>query len=266
MPSDDGIFLMLVRPALFLPLFALVLFRISGLMMTAPIYGSDAVPIRLRAGLAVVISFMLFPILSPHLPAHVSLATAFVGGMGELLIGLIMGLGMSLMFSGVQLAGMVIGQQAGLSLGQVYDPVSGGESTVLGQVFFLVAMTVFLVAGGHRELMRALLDSYQTIPVLGFRFENSMLSLVIGLLTSAYALALRMAGPVLMALLSASLVMGFLSRTMPQMNILSVGFMVRIFLALGATAFALSADGGAITDAIHGTIDTMRQAFELVAR
>ena len=260
----DDVLILIARAPLFLPLYALILFRVSGLMLTAPIFGSETLPIRLRAALAAVISLTIFPVLAPRLPADLSMSEAVFGGLGEMMIGLIMGLSMSVMFAGVQLAGMVIGQQAGLSLGQVFDPVTNNDTTIIGQMFFIVAVMAFLLVGGHRELMRALLDSFEAIPVLGFHDQSTALALLVRLVTGAFTLALRMAGPVLIALLVASVAMGFLSRTMPQLNILSVGFMLRAMLAIGATAIVISADGSVITDAIVGTIEAIREAFHLL--
>jgi flagellar biosynthetic protein FliR len=261
MTGQDSIIELLTRAPLMLPLFALVLMRISGIMLTAPIYGSSAVPARIRAGLAVTIAFVMFPTVAPQLPTEVSLATALPGAFGELLIGLIIGLTLSLVFAGVQLAGMVIGQQAGLALGQVFNPVLNTQTTILGQTFFLTALTVFVIVGGHRELMRALLDTYATIPVLSFRAGEETLTLVTDVLTGTYALGMRMAAPVLIALLIGTLVMGFLSRTMPQLNILSVGFPIRALMALCVAGFVLAASGGLMIDALDDVLVRLRLAL-----
>ena len=263
MTGDDEILFLLTRAPLFLPLFALVLCRVSGLMLTAPLYGSQAVPARIRAALAVAISVVLFPAVAPTLPVNLTLAGAVAGVFGELMIGLIIGVSLSLVFVGVQVAGMIAGQQAGLALGQVYNPVLNTNTTILGQLFFLTALTVFVLAGGHRELMRALLDTFEVIPVMSFRFSPSLLDLVTALLTGAYAVALRLAAPVLMALLTATLVLGFLSRTMPQLNILSVGFPVRVLVTLTVAGFALAASGGLLTESVAEVIDRVREAFGL---
>lgn len=263
MSSGEDVLVLIGRLPLMLPLFAMVLLRISGLMITAPIYGSQVIPIRVRAMFAVGISLAVFPVVSMRVPADVTLAGVIGGAFGELLIGLIMGLGLSLVFMGAELAGMVIGQQAGLSLGQVFDPVTGTEVTTLGQVFFVVAMLIFLIVGGHRELMRALLDTYEVIPPLSYRFSDSMLDMTVDLMRGSFILAMRLAGPALISLLIASLVMGFLSRTMPQLNILSVGFVLRALVALGAAALALAASQAVMVGAIEDSIERIREAFGL---
>ncbi|MCB9851307.1 MAG: flagellar biosynthetic protein FliR [Phycisphaerales bacterium] len=263
MTSQDEIILLLTRAPLVLPVFLLVLFRVTGLMLTAPIYGSDAVPTRVRIGLSVAIAILVFPMAAQSVPANVTMSSAIPGIFGELAIGLIIGLTISLVFAGVQLAGMVIGQQAGLALGQVFNPVLNAETTVLGETFFMTALAVFVLVGGHRELVRALLDTYATVPVLSFRVSGNTLDLINEVLNSAYAVGLRMAAPVLLSLLIATLVMGFLSRTMPQLNILSVGFPVRTLLALCICGFVLAASGGVIVDAIGEVFEKLRLSWVL---
>jgi len=261
MSGEDQIFTLLTRAPLALPAFALVLVRISGLMLTAPVYGSQVVPMRIRAALAGAISLLMFPIIAPTLPQDVTLATAIPGLVGELLIGLIMGLALGLVFAGVQLAGIIVAQQAGLGLGEVFNPVLNTDATVVDQIFFLTAMTVFVIVGGHRELMRALLDTYATLPVLSFRVTPDAVDLICDVLSGSYALGLRMAAPVLISLLIATVVMGFLSRTMPQLNILSVGFPIRAILALALSGFVLAAAGGPMVEALDDVMHRLRQGL-----
>ncbi len=255
---DDDIIQLIGRGPLVLPLFAMVLCRVGGLMLAAPIFGSNAVPVRIRGALAMAISAVMFPLIAPKLPADVTLIAAIPGVLGELMIGLIIGLSLSLVFAGMQLAGMIIGQQAGLALGQVFNPVLNTETTIIGQLFFLAALAAFVLVGGHRELLRALLDTYDAIPVLSFRLEMSHVDLIAGLLSAAYALGLRLAAPVLLALLIATLSLGFLSRTMPQLNILSIGFPVRVLIALCTAGFVLAASGELLSDALVDAFDQLR--------
>lgn len=260
MPNDD-IFMLLARGPLFLPLYAMVMFRIGGLMLVAPVYGSQAVPARIRVGLAAVIALTMFPVVAPSLPTDLTIATGIAGVFGEFVIGLVLGLTTNIVFTGIQLAGMVIGQQAGLGLGLVFNPALDSNTTIIGQLFFLVAMTAFLLMGGHRELMRALLDTFSTIPVMSYRTQPAILDLMVKVLTTSMITALRMVAPVLMSLFITTLVLGFISRTMPQMNILSVGFVVRTLVALGMAGVAIAAADGLFDSIFAEAIFESRQVF-----
>ncbi|NOX59737.1 MAG: flagellar biosynthetic protein FliR [Planctomycetes bacterium] len=260
---DDDIFLLLARGPMFLPLYAMVMFRISGLMIVAPVFGSQAVPVRIRVALAAAVALSVFPVVAPNLPTDLTIASGLAGVFGELVIGLVLGLATNIVFTGFQLAGMVIGQQAGLGLGQVFNPALNSNTTIVGQLFFIVALTAFVLMGGHRELMRALLDTFSTIPVMSYRTQPNILNLMIELLTMSMTTGLRLVAPVLMSLFIATIVLGFLSRTMPQLNILSVGFVVRILIALAMAGFALTAADGLFDSAFAEAIHKSREAFGL---
>jgi flagellar biosynthetic protein FliR len=263
MHASDEIFVLLTRLPLLLPAFALVLGRVAGLMLTAPLFGSEAVPLRVRVGIAFALSLIVFPLVSLRLPADLTFARAVGGSVGELMIGLTMGLALTLPFVGVQAAGMIMGQQAGIGLGEVFNPVMNTDSTVLEDIFFLIALMIFVMIGGHRELVRALLDTFEVLPMLSARENHGALDLLTGLLTSAYGLGLRLAAPVLLALLVSTLVMGFLSRTIPQLNILSVGFGVRAMIALAMAGLAVAALESPFTDSLQEALSGVRLLFGL---
>lgn len=248
---------------LVLPGFALVLSRVAGLMITAPLFGSTVIPVRLKVALSLTIAVTVFPLVASSVPADVTLATAVIGAAGEMLIGLVMGLAISLVLVGVQTAGMMIGQQAGIALASVVDPSQNIRSTVVGQVYVITTTWIFLAIGGHRLLVAALLDTFAVVPVLSFRFGESQMALLVDLLCAAYILAIKLFSPVLITLLLTTLALGFLSRTMPQLNILSVGFAIRSMAALGMAALALGVAQDVLVDSLLEALQAIRTTFGL---
>jgi flagellar biosynthetic protein FliR len=263
MVRDDEVIRLLGQLPLCLPAYALVLFRVAGLMVTAPLFGTMIIPVRIRAAIAMVIALALFPVVSATAPATLTFREAVVGVVGETIIGVSMGLALSLVLVGTDLAGMVAGQQAGLALGREFNPMTNAGSTVFGQTYFMVFQTVFLLAGGHRALMEALLDTFQVIPLASFRAGPSVVELLVDLLTAAFVLGLKLAAPILIALFLTSVSMGFLSKTMPQLNILSVGFALRAMLAMGAASVAIPAAHEVFLEALTDSIVALRDAFAL---
>ncbi len=246
-----------------LPGFALVLFRVAGLMVTAPLFAGSSIPAQLKIAFSFVVAAMLFPQIIPTLPAHLTLSVAVTGIFGEMLIGLIIGVTMSIVIMGVELAGMMIGQQAGIALASVVDPSSNAQSTVVGQVYMITTMFIFLTIGGHRMMMAALMDTFDVVPVLGFGLGEAHVELIADVITAAFILAIKLFSPVLIALMMTTLTLGFLSRTIPQLNILSIGFALRTMVAIGVASMALAASQDVIVEALLGALDRLRRAFEL---
>jgi flagellar biosynthetic protein FliR len=224
------------------PAFLLVLCRIGGLVLTAPVFSGSVMPRRIKILLTVAVSCAVFPLVSARLNVPVTLASAVTGIFGELVIGMAVGFCITVMFMGVQLAAEFISHQSGMMLGSVYNPMLDSSETVLSQVYYFAALMGFFAIGGHRQLLRALLDSFQTIPPLGFAPSGGMLDTVLDLVTVSFEMAIRVSGPVVIALMLALLALGFLSRTIPQLNILTVGFPLKLGLALlvaGVTIMSL---------------------------
>ena len=248
---------------LLLPGFALVLFRVAGLMLVAPMFSSLVIPARIKAAFILTIAAMVFPMVASTVPADLTLGGAVIGVVGEMLIGLIIGLAATIFVAGVQLTGTLIGQQAGIALATVVDPTQGNSTPVVSQIYMITTMLIFLALGGHRMLIEALLDTFSVVPLLGFRTGPSILTLLADLLSAAFIMAIRLFAPVLIALMLATITMAFLSRTIPQLNILSVGFAVRAMVAIGVAALALGASGDVLVESLFETLEALRATLGL---
>jgi flagellar biosynthetic protein FliR len=192
-----------------------------------------------------------------------TLSMALIGGVGEMMIGAIIGLALGVLLMGAEVGGLIVGRQAGLALANVYDPTRNQQVTTLGQLYSITLTLLFLLAGGHRATMAALLDTFDVIPLLSFRLDESFVVLLVEMLAAAFILGIRLAGPVLLALFMIGTALAFLSRTMPQLNILSVGFSLRLLAVLGIGAFALSACDEMMLDAIWDGLGMVRATFGL---
>lgn len=247
-----------------LPAFAIIMFRVVGLFLTAPLFSSSVLPIRIRAAMMMMIAVIIFPVMMANVPAARGVGEIVVGGMRELMIGAVMGLAVSAFLATADLAGLMIGQQAGIALGEVVDPTQNNRSSIVGQIYAIALMTVFLLLGGHRAMITALLDTYRMVPVFGFRPDESTLLLLVEMLSASFILAVRIAAPVLIALFLSGVAMAFLSRTMPQLNILTVGFGVRGLVATGTAGLALATCEELFSTALFQAIDAVRESLGLM--
>lgn len=246
-----------------LPVFALVMFRISGLVMTAPVFGSSVIPMRIRAAMVMMTAAVVFPMVRGQVPADIGLGAALVGGVAEMMVGATIGLALSIFVMGAEVAGKTAGQQAGLAMSQVVDPTINEQVSTLGALYTVVVTVMFLMIGGHRATMAALLDTYEVVPILSFRFTDSVVLLLVEMLAAAFILGVRIGAPVIVAVFLSGIALGFLSRTMPQLNILTVGFTLRLLVALGVAGLALMASGDLIVDSIWDALAMVRASFGL---
>ncbi len=215
------------------PVFALVLFRIAGIMFFAPLLGSAAIPVKVRLMLALVLSVAVFPLVSPVVvPLNSYLVLAIAVGR-EMLIGITMGFVLLLLFTGVQIGAEMVSHQMGWAMARLFDPMTQIQTNLLSEFYLLLATLFYVLMNGHLILIKSLLETFNTIPLLsGGVGLTGIVNMLVTVLTEAFKLGIRMAGPALVAIFLATLAMGFVSRTMPQLNILAAGFPVRITLAL----------------------------------
>lgn len=221
-----------------LPTFVLVLARIAGLMLVAPVFSSAVIPLQIKALLSLAISLTVFPLVMGTVAAPVTLSSALTGLIGEVAIGLFIGFCLVLIFAAVELAIEVVANQSGMKLGEVFNPMMDSSSTEVAQLYQYAAIAIFLSIGGHRDLIRAVLDSFVSVPPLQFSVTEGLLATVVELLAVSFVMAVRIAGPVMVALMLTFMMLGFLSRAVPQLHLLTIGFPIK--LALGIFMLALT--------------------------
>jgi flagellar biosynthesis protein FliR len=247
--------------------FTLVLTRVSGLTMTAPIYGSKDVPMRVRALLALALAVLIMPsqwnAVVPY-PGTTLNYLVIVGG--ELVVGTCLGLGIMVLVHGMDLAGEIIGYVGGLMMAEAYDPSTDMNTPILSRLLVLVSLSIFVCIGGHRLVMAGLLDTFQTIPLGCGIFSRSITEAFVTLMTQSFSLGIRAAAPATIALLLATLVLGLISRTVPQLNVLVLGFGLNSMLIFGALALTLGSVVWAFQEQIEPSLELLLDALHTPLR
>ncbi len=213
--------------------FMLLLGRISAFIVVLPIFGWAAVPVRIRAGIAFIVTIFFAMFTRPELPPgaiHWVLAAVLL--LKEILTGLAMGLAVAIVFAGAQQAGRIIARQMGFAIAQIVDPVSGEMAQPVAVLFEMTFTLFFLVAGGHHLLLSMIGRSYAAFPVAATPSAGVMAQAVLSAGSAMFLFALKLAAPLLAAFMVLSVVLGILARALPEMNILLASFPLRIALGL----------------------------------
>ena len=242
------------------PVFVLVLCRVSGMMLFAPLFGSARIPKRVRGFIAIILAVGLAGGIArpPHLPATVAATT--VGMAGELAFGLATGMVLSFVFIAAQWAGELVGQQIGFNIAETFDPQYGGGGSVIGDMYYMLTLVVFLEIGGHRQILVGLRQSFDALPLLSVGADRSVFEVVRSSLAGATVLAARLASPVLITMLVVDLTLGFLGKTMPQLNVMAAGLSIKamVGIAVLALGMALYVTPRVLQVALEESADTAR--------
>ncbi len=204
--------------------------RLSALMVFAPFFSSATISPRVKAGLTVALTALVYPVVAGDLPALSGPRGWQVAG-GELVVGLIMGITLQFVFEGVELAGQIVGFQVGHSLANLINPLADVETPILSIFYQAVALLIFLQLDVHHWVLRGLVKSFQYCPP-GMVVASPMLAERIWRAAGGMLImAVQVAIPTLLATILIDVSLGFLGRASPQLPVLFVGISVKSVVA-----------------------------------
>lgn len=230
----------------------LVVTRLGGLFMFTPLLANRSAPRRVRATLALVFGAALYagvPAIS-QTPPETDLLGLLPLAAGELLIGVALGFIAAMPLFALDLAGYLIGHQMGLGLGRVYNPELDSDADVTSQLLMYLGLGVFVAMGGLEAAFLSLAATFEHLPPGAFRIDALPLDAVVSVLAGGFDLALRVAAPALGIILLVMIALGFIMKSMPQINVLSIGFTIKILCGVGVVTVSLWAMQQAAGDEI----------------
>ena len=201
--------------------------------MTVPLFGSKNIPVLLKGGLLLSISIVLFPILKlDHIPFFTEVIPFCLEIIGEIILGVAIGLSVRLLFAGIQLAGQLAGFQMGLAIVNVMDPQTSVQVPILAQFNNMIAMLVFLAINAHHWFLRAIVESFRIVRPFEFRFSYSLMEQLMMLGSNMFIIAVKIGAPIMATMLITSVALGLVARTVPQMHIFIVAMPLKILIGL----------------------------------
>lgn len=220
--------------------FALILLRVSVLVFLAPIFGSELVPNQIKVALALVFALILTPMVKVNPELFPTTMWGFIPLiLGELFMGLAISLILRLILEGVQLAGQYIGFQMGFAIVNVIDPQTGTQSSVLSQFAYILALVIFLAVNGHYIVIRALMQSFELVPVGQPLLNTIVFNNVSNAMAQMFVIAIKIGAPALVVLFGVKVAMGIVAKTVPQLNVLFVGMPLYIIVGMLVFGFSL---------------------------
>ena len=213
--------------------FFLILIRVGVILFMFPIFSSRLIPVLAKAGLAFIITIILFPVISDKMGEFPDTAWGMVQLMiSEFIIGMILALLVQLFFEGIRMMGQLVGFQTGFAITNILDPQSGMQVSILANMAYLVAMALFLLLNGHHILLSAIRESFEIINVGSLSLNKQIFQKIIDTSADMFAIAIKIGAPAIAILLFTQVVFGLITKLIPQMNIMIVAFPVQIVIGL----------------------------------
>jgi flagellar biosynthesis protein FliR len=216
----------------------LALVRVSGMVAFAPFFSSTAIPIRAKAVFAGLVALLLAPLVAalPHAQASIT-SSAIVG---ELAVGLVYGLSLTLLNEMMLFAGQIVGVQFSFSLVNLLDPASAIQTPLLGDLFQLLGTLVVITAGLDRILLASVVRSFRVAPLGAYAFSALSAVAIVRAAGGIFLAALELAAPVLAATMLVEVAVALLGKLSPQLPVMSLTVPLKTLTGLAILAGALA--------------------------
>lgn len=241
-----------------------ILMRVSILIFLLPMFGAQNFPALWKVGVSFVLAVIMIPVVPP-LQSLPETAPAIIAGLAlEMLLGLALAFIVRLVFASVQLAGQFMAFQMGFAMARAMDPVTGVQSTSLSQFLYLFTLLIFFAIDGHHMFIHALAVSFQMAPPNSIHLNPSLSEIMVKASSQMFVIAIKIAAPIMIALFLSNLCLGIVARTVPQVNILMIGFPINIGLGLIFFGLVLSNFPPFIRQLSRGIGETLMSVLRLM--
>ncbi|MDA9556707.1 flagellar biosynthetic protein FliR [Vibrio sp.] len=220
----------------------LPLLRITGVMFMAPLLGDGSVPVQIRVLLSVLLTVLIAPLVT--VPTHIdpfSLEMLRVS-LVELIWGMSYGLLFQIFFAVFSMVGQAISLQMGLGMAVMNDPANGVNVAILGRLFHIACMLLFLAMDGHIAVVMLLRESFDVWPI-GEGIGEGGFKVILELSAWMFVSAMTIVLPAVTIMLVSNITFGFMSRVAPSFNIFALGFPMTMLLGLFAFFISISNAG-----------------------
>jgi flagellar biosynthetic protein FliR len=235
--------------------------RIGAFFIAAPLYGSMSIPGQIKLVTILAVAFLFMPNINIQVLQGLSESQFILFVLNEIVIGLALGLVLTVLFAAAALAAEVIAATCGLGFAAQIDPNTTAQSPVLSQFFSLFLITIFLTLNGHVAVISILKDTYAVVPIGGSDQISETSQLVFGAGEQMYSWALKIALPFVFTIFLINLTIGIVTRSAPQLNLFSFGFpitLISIFVLLYVMADTL---GWSFRDLITDSLKLLATLF-----
>ena len=217
--------------------FFLLFIRFGSLFMAVPIFAHTSIPVNVKASLAFFFTVVFYNSM-PALNIDISVVSLTIAVLGEMLFGLVVGTVLLLAYHTVTFAGGQISFVMGFSLASAIDPQSGVSMPIISQFLSLIALMVLFSLDMHHWILLYADESFSKIPLGGFLMTPSLFEYILSATSRMFIVGLMIAFPIIALSWLADVIFGMLMKTMPQFNLLVIGFPIKIavsFVVLIAT-------------------------------
>ncbi len=220
--------------------FILLFFRFAALFIATPIFSHKSIYVTLKPAMAFVFAIVFYSSMPP-LEIEITATSITLAILSELFFGLAIGLILQIAFNIITFAGGIISFMMGFSMASAIDPQSGVSMPIISQFLSLMALMILFSIDLHHWMLLFIDSSLQHIPLGGFIMSENLFNYTIQAASYMFLVGFTIAFPIIALILLSDIIFGMLMKTMPQFNLLVIGFPIKIMVAFGVLIATFSA-------------------------
>lgn len=217
----------------------LILIRITTFISQVPGFSFKGVPNIFKVGLSLSFSLIVY-VNTPEFITVDSLLFFFMLIIKEILIGMFLGLIVTLIFGAIEIAGQFVDFQSGFSMGSIFDPSMGKQASYYGRIYYWMSLSLFFILNLHIGVIESIIKSFNYIPIGDINFVTQDIKGLINLFVNTFEIAFNLAAPMVILVLITDIVLGIISKSVPQINVLMLGMPIKALVGYMLT-FAMLA-------------------------
>lgn len=236
-------------------LFLLVLVRTSGIFLISPFFSSQNVPNIMKVGFSIILSVLITLTLDVKVDyTDITFVSIIIK---ELMVGFVIGFISYAFFSTFYVMGQIIDMKIGFGIINVMDPQHRVQVPLMGNFYYILAFLLLLSINGHHIIINALIDSYNFIPIGKFVIKEDSAFLLVDVLAKSFATGFKLSAPIVIIIFLTDLLLGILSRTIPQINVFIVGMPLEILIGLLIISVSMPIFYAMATGVFNQTVETI---------
>ncbi len=210
--------------------FILLFFRFAALFLAAPIFSHKNIPMNIKAAMAFFFTVVFYSAM-PEVEIEITVPTVFLAILSELFFGMAIGIVLLLAYNVITFAGGMISFMMGFSMASAIDPQTGVSMPIISQFLSLMGLMILLEIDIHHWLLAFIDRSLSSVPLGGFLMSEDLFTYIIQASSNMFVVGFMIAFPIIALSWLADVIFGMLMKTMPQFNLLVIGFPIKIMMA-----------------------------------
>lgn len=210
--------------------FIFIFIRIITFLASLNVIFPSGTPNTFKVGFSILISIIISFTVDID-TSTVNMFDLIYGATMETMTGLVLGYMTSLCFNSLKLCGSLIDQQLGLAMANIYDPNSKEQTTLIQNLMYWMGIVIFFYINGHHELIKGIEKSFQLIGI-GENILINNFDYIVHVFVQYFVIGFKIAVPIILALIITELIMGLISRSVPQLNVMVIGMPLKILVGI----------------------------------